>query len=155
MESQVGLGSTFTFTLPLVAAEPTTGLRKVAPADRKTILVVEDELQVIHLYERYLSNHGYRVVSVKNPTQAFELARDLQPYAITLDVMMPGRDGWHVLQDLKGSPATEHIPVIICSILESQEKGFRLGAAGYLMKPILEEDLIGALNRLKRETPTR
>jgi CheY-like chemotaxis protein len=63
--------------------------------------------------------------------------------------MMPGRDGWHVLQDLKSDPDTRSIPVIMCTILESQGKGESLGADGYLMKPILEEELVRTLSSLE------
>ncbi len=73
---------------------------------------------------------------------------ELKPFAVTLDIMMPGIDGWQVLTELKSNPATRDVPVMICSIIEEQERGFSLGAADYLVKPILEEDLIRAVNRL-------
>ncbi len=114
----------------------------------KVVLAVDDDAQVINLYQRYLSKHGYRVVSLTNPNLALEHARALQPFAITLDIMMPGLDGWQVLQKLKTDPDTRQIPVIICSILENQKKGFSLGATNYLMKPILEEDMVAAINQL-------
>jgi len=62
--------------------------------------------------------------------------------------MMPGMDGWSVLQEIKADPETRNVPVIICSIVEEEERGFSLGASDYLVKPILEEDLLGSLNRL-------
>jgi CheY-like chemotaxis protein len=65
--------------------------------------------------------------------------------------MMPGYDGWRVLNDLKTDPETRHIPVIICSIVEEEERGFSLGAAEYLLKPILEDDLLHALDRLNSD----
>ncbi|HEY5902745.1 MAG TPA: response regulator, partial [Anaerolineales bacterium] len=67
----------------------------------------------------------------------------------TLDIMMPGIDGWQVLAALKHAPATRNIPVFICSIIEEQERGLSLGAEGYLVKPVLEEDLLRALSGLK------
>ena len=102
---------------------------------------------MISLYERYLKPHGYQVVALTDPTQAVERAKEVKPFAITLDIMMPEKDGWQVLQDLKNDPATREIPIIVCSILENQEKGFNLGAADYLVKPFLQEDMINALNR--------
>jgi CheY-like chemotaxis protein len=69
--------------------------------------------------------------------------------------MMPDRDGWKVLESLKSNPNTKHIPVIFCSILDEQDKGFSLGATDYLMKPILEDDLIGAINRLNADGSIR
>jgi len=68
--------------------------------------------------------------------------------AITLDVMMPEKDGWQVLSELKNDPLTRNIPIIVCSILEDEEKGFSLGAADYLVKPFLQEELLTTLNRL-------
>ena len=116
--------------------------------EEKIVLAIDDDSQVISLYERFLQPQGYQVVALTDPTQAVERAKQLNPYAITLDVMMPGRDGWTVLAELKNDPATRDIPIIVCSILEEDEKGFSLGASDYLVKPILEEDLLNALDRL-------
>jgi len=69
--------------------------------------------------------------------------------------MMPGIDGWQVLDSLKGDPDTRHIPVVVCSIIEDLEKGFSLGAADYLVKPILEDDLVNALDRLNSDGSIR
>ena len=64
--------------------------------------------------------------------------------------MMPNKDGWAVLTDLKSDPDTRNYPVVICSIIEQADKGFSLGAADYLVKPTLQEDLVHALNRLNK-----
>jgi CheY-like chemotaxis protein len=117
----------------------------------KTILAIDDDPQVIRLYERYLQPQGYQVIAVTEPAKAKERAIQLKPFAITLDIMMPGIDGWQVLSELKSSPETRNIPVVICSIIEDQEKGFSLGAADYLSKPILEEDLLSALEGLNKD----
>ena len=142
--SQVGVGSTFYFTLPLFH-QPKTD--RAVGAER-IILCVDDDPQIISLYERYLQPQGFKAVAVVNPANAKDAAKRLKPYAITLDIMMPEVDGWTVLEQLKSDPETRNIPVIICSIVEEEEKGFSLGAADYLVKPILEEDLVIALNRL-------
>jgi GAF domain-containing protein/CheY-like chemotaxis protein len=142
--SDTGKGSTFYFTLPLPAPDPADQEEE----EQRLILTIDDERQVLDLYARYLKENGYRVIRLSNPAQAVQRALEIQPYAITLDVMMPGRNGWQVLEDLKNHPQTRHIPVIICSIIEDQAKGFSLGATDYLMKPIMEEDLVKALDRL-------
>jgi len=80
-----------------------------------------------------------------------EEARRIRPFAITLDVMMPGKDGWQVIQELKADPETRDIPVVMCTIVSEKGRGLSLGAADYLVKPILEQDLISALDRLDRE----
>ena len=145
--SETGQGSTFYFTLPLpqtVDSQP----KAVSEQEERIVLAIDDDAQVIGLYERFLQPQGYKVVALSDPSQALERARQLNPFAITLDIMMPGKDGWSVLSELKNDPATRDIPVIVCSILEEDEKGFSLGASDYLVKPILEEDLLKSLSRL-------
>lgn len=153
VESTSGEGSTFYFTIPLPEQEmvEATTLAGTQPL----ILAVDDNQQVISLYERYLAGHGYQVIAVTDPYQALERARQLHPAAITLDIMMPGQDGWQVLEALKSDPETQDIPVIICTILENQAKGFSLGAADYLIKPILEEELVSAMRRLNSDQSIR
>ncbi|HVN52818.1 MAG TPA: GAF domain-containing protein [Anaerolineaceae bacterium] len=147
-KSAIGAGSTFYFALPL---HPPTLEPESELGDGQLILAIDDDAQVISLYERYLRPHGYKVIALTDPTQAVTQARQLKPVAITLDVMMPNRDGWQVIKDLKADEETKEIPVIFCTILEQVEKGFSLGAADYLCKPILQEDLLHALNQINRD----
>lgn len=148
--SDVGKGSTFWFTLPLFQ-QPDEQI----PEGKKLVLAIDDDPQVIGLYERYLNPEGYHVIPLTDPLKAKEQILRLKPFAITLDIMMPNKDGWSVLQDLKSDPETRDYPVIICSILEQADKGFSLGAADYLVKPILEEDLVHALDRLNKNGTIR
>ena len=146
VHSSVGKGSTFWFTLPLYN-QPQEDI----PGGMKVVLAIDDDPQVIGLYERYLNPQGYYVMALTDPSKAKEHVLSVKPYAITLDIMMPNKDGWSVLNDLKSDPLTRDIPVIICSIMEQADKGFTLGAADYLVKPVLEEDLVSALDRLNRD----
>jgi CheY-like chemotaxis protein len=75
-------------------------------------------------------------------------AKESSPFAITLDIMMPEKDGWQVMRDLKNDPETRDIPIVICSILENQEQGFSMGATDYLVKPFLQDDMINTINRI-------
>jgi CheY-like chemotaxis protein len=145
VNSEVGKGSTFWFTVPLFN-QP---LEKI-PADKKIILAIDDDPQVISLYERYLTPQGYYIVPLTDPSKAKDRILEIKPFAITLDIMMPNKDGWAVLTDLKSDPTTRDYPVVICSIVEQADKGFSLGAADYLVKPILEEELVHALDRLNK-----
>jgi PAS domain S-box-containing protein len=150
VDSVVGKGSTFYFTLPAFRGNQPLN-EPQSNAGGKIILAIDDDPQVISLYERYLQPQGYQVVAVTEPGKAKERAIQLKPFAITLDIMMPGYDGWQVLNELKSTPETRNIPVVICSIIEDHEKGFSLGAADYLAKPILEEDLLTALDGLNKD----
>jgi signal transduction histidine kinase/CheY-like chemotaxis protein len=147
LSSEIDKGSTFFFTLPL---PPTTQTALIPPgtAGSKTILCIDDDPQLINLYQRYLTPNGYHVVPVTDIKQAVECARIVKPAAITLDVMMPEKNGWQILQELKSDPETSHIPIVMCTILEQAEQGLSLGASEYLVKPFLQEDLIQSINRL-------
>jgi len=119
------------------------------PADsQKVLLVVEDNEAVIRAFRRCLVGYNYQVVGATTGIEALRLAREMIPTAITLDVMMPTQDGWEILQVLKNDPVTQHIPVIICSVLEDPELAHSLGAAGYLCKPVAQADLLAALDSL-------
>ena len=150
LRSEVGKGSTFFFTLPVVGYDKPDPAQPIEAAGN-IVLAVDDDQKVIGLYERFLKPHGYQIVAVTDPKQAVARAKEVRPLAITLDIMMPEKDGWSVLTELKNEPETRDIPIIVCSILEDQEKGFSMGAADYLVKPFLQEDMINALGRLNRD----
>jgi CheY-like chemotaxis protein len=118
-------------------------------AGQSVVLVVDDQEPAIRMFRRYLSRSNLQVVGVREPEQVLPLARQLQPQAITLDVMMPTVDGWEILQTLQTDPETRHIPVIVCSVWNEPELASSLGAAGFLKKPITQADLLGELTRLE------
>jgi len=151
IHSDAGKGSTFYFSVPVFQnRHETEGLD-----NNRVILAIDDDPQIISLYERYLEPKGFRVIGLSDPSKTKERVEQLKPFAVTLDIMMPGYDGWQVLTDLKSSSKTRDVPVIICSIVEDEDKGFSLGATDYLIKPILEEDLLNALDRLNGDGSIR
>ena len=156
--SEPGRGSTFTVTLPAVVAElaketitgrPPTSAVGLAG----TVLVIDDEEAVRDLMQRFLGREGFRVVSAGGGEEALRLARELRPDAITLDVMMPGMDGWAVLSALKADPDVAEIPVIMLTIVDEKNMGYALGAADYLTKPIQRERLTRVLAKYRRDLP--
>ncbi len=114
----------------------------------RVLLVVEDNEGVIRAFRRYLAGHSFEVVGATTGPEAMCLARQLQPAAVTLDVMMPTQDGWEILQALKNDPDTQHLPVIVCSALDDPELAQSLGAAAFLHKPVAQTDLFAVLARL-------
>jgi signal transduction histidine kinase/DNA-binding response OmpR family regulator len=150
VNSAEGKGSTFWFTLPLYH-HPEDHI----PAGKKVILAIDDDPQVISLYERYLTPQGYFVIPLTDPSKAKEKILEIKPHAVTLDIMMPHVDGWTVLTKLKSDPETRQTPIVICSIIEQTDKGFTLGASDYLVKPILEEDLVRAVKTLDKNGSIR
>lgn len=109
------------------------------------VLIVDDNPGVIQLFERCLAGGAYEVISATSGAEALVLARESRPDLITLDVMMPSRDGWEILQLLKGRPETAAIPVIVCSVLRDAELARSLGASGFLTKPVSRAELLRAL----------
>ncbi len=120
-------------------------IRLLLPAMRSaTVLVVDDNPDLVSLFRRYLSGI-FRVIGVSDEVQALEIAHQVHPQAITVDLMMPSRDGWSILQALKNDPLTRDIPVIVCSVLKEEDLARVLGAAGFLVKPVTQQALLEAL----------
>jgi DNA-binding response OmpR family regulator len=153
VESEPDVGSTFTFTLPITGPAPIAESELAdlsIDTNCKLILAVEDDEGAISIYKRYLEKRGYQVVGLNQGEQAVRWAQELAPCAIILDVLLQDKDGWTVLEELKSSRESHQIPVIICTIVDDEEaRGLSLGAADYLVKPILEEDLLQSLQRLE------
>jgi CheY-like chemotaxis protein len=159
VESQVGLDSTFTFSLPVqqFAAttspepEPVSANHWVPPASERMgqcVLVVEDNPQARDLLKLYLETDGFEVAIAGDGETALLKARDLHPDAIVLDILLPRLDGWDVLARAKADPSIADIPIVVVSMLDERGKGFSLGAADYLIKPVQRELLLAALRRL-------
>jgi CheY-like chemotaxis protein len=115
-----------------------------------TLLVVDDNPDMGELFRWYLADLDVRVVQARSAATALELARELRPEAITLDVMMPSQDGWQLLEQLRADPAIAEIPTVVCSVLPERALALSLGVAGFLAKPVTQQDLLTALSRYLR-----
>jgi signal transduction histidine kinase/CheY-like chemotaxis protein len=145
MTSKVGAGSTFAFAIPV--RHPTEQMVVPDAAGEDVILVVEDDAHSGELLGLYLEGAGYRVALARDGADGLELARRLRPRAIVLDILLPRVDGWDLLARLKADAETAACPVIIVSMLDERGKGFALGAAEYLVKPVGRGQMLDALAR--------
>jgi CheY-like chemotaxis protein len=166
--SKPGKGSTFTIRLPRIAQSDEAIVTKArgevhAPTTHTTaeeteeplILVVDDDSTVRELVERHLKRAGFAVVTARGGQEGLRLVRELRPAAVTLDIMMPDLDGWTVLAAIKGDPALASIPVVLMSIVDQKNRGYALGAADYLVKPVKRTKLIETLTAICGSTAGR
>jgi CheY-like chemotaxis protein len=112
------------------------------------MLVIEDDERSAELLRIFLEDGGFSVTVARDGEEGIEAARRLRPAAIVLDLLLPRSSGWDVLAELKGDRALADIPVVIVSMLDERGKGFALGAAGYLVKPVDRDELLGTLRPL-------
>ncbi len=177
VESELGKGSAFRFILPakhrgdaktmMSEKEIADLFTKPAPTPsapstddsveiqrdpgRKTILMVEDDDESVYIMKKYLGEDHYQIIVAKDGDAASEKALKYLPDVITLDIMLPRKDGWEVLQELKRNPATKHIPVAIVSMIDNKKLGYSLGTSDYLVKPIVKEMFIKRIHKLSEE----
>ena len=160
VESTVGLGTTFTVRLPVEVQDPKveavrSQLRKTLPPPGSgpvpsLVLVIDDDPSARDILQRFLEKEGFRAVVAADGETGLRLARELKPAAITLDVLMPGMDGWAVLSALKADPEVRDVPVVMVTLVEDRSLGCALGAVDHLSKPVDRERLASVLRTHKR-----
>ncbi len=146
VESAYGQGAAFTVELPGLVDAPTAA---PGPSER-TVLVVDDDPVVRDLLQRMLAKEGYGVAMAVSGAEGLRQAEALHPIAIVLDIWLPTLDGWSVLHELKSRPDLAGIPVILISVSPDVRRGYALGAADVLTKPIDRDRLLAALRRHRR-----
>lgn len=139
-------------TLTTLAADDSVRgfvLRAPIEAARPQVLAIDDNADTLELYRRYLTPLGYDILTAHDSHEALDLLERHRPIVIFLDLMLPGQDGWDILQALKSQPGGRDIPVFICSVLMQRELALSLGATGFLQKPFTPDALQAAVDGLK------
>jgi CheY-like chemotaxis protein/anti-sigma regulatory factor (Ser/Thr protein kinase) len=165
--SKPGKGSTFTLSLPIHyysdkktaasidlqpdSAPQTESTLEHIPA-KKRILVIDDDPDAAYLLEETLDPAEFEIIGARNGVLGQQMARENQPDAILLDILMPEKDGWQVLHDLKIDETTTNLPIILLTIVDKKALGFRLGASAYLLKPLIPDEVVNTLNRIIKQT---
>jgi CheY-like chemotaxis protein len=172
VRSVAGAGSTFTIKLPAVVTEikiepveevtpdPMDERRGVErrnpdplPPPCTSVLVIDDNAAQRDMMQRFLGKEGFSVRCASSGEEGLLLAKEILPIAITLDVMMPGMDGWRVLKALRSDPALADIPVIMLTMVDDPERGFALGATDYVTKPVNRQRMSRILKRFSCASP--
>jgi signal transduction histidine kinase/CheY-like chemotaxis protein/HAMP domain-containing protein len=156
VNSRIKEGSTFTFSIPLKFVDTKLpelqskiDVRTLIKNRKNPILVIDDDEEVRYTIGQYLLSKGYEVLFAEDGDKGLQMAIENQPFAITLDVMLPGKDGWSVLKELKADMRTKDIPVILVTIIGDKNIGYELGAFEYFIKPISSEKLLSAFSKLE------
>jgi signal transduction histidine kinase/ActR/RegA family two-component response regulator len=153
LQSEVGVGSTFGFSLPSREGAERTGTGAQAPVVGD-VVVIEDDRLSIDLLTAYLSDAALRVTTARDGQSGLEAVRQVHPDVVLLDIRLPGIDGWSVLQTLKSEDETRDIPVVVVSIVDERARGAAYGAAAYLVKPVGRDDLLAALRTVGTPAPS-
>jgi CheY-like chemotaxis protein len=122
-------------------------------AEQLAVLFIDDNADALRLFQRYLEDTRYPFLGARSPQEALELATNLNPKIIVMDVMLPDMDGWELLGHLREHPATRHIPVIVCTVLHQEQLALTLGAAAFMHKPVSRMELLSTLEALAAQLP--
>jgi len=159
-ESKLGKGSVFKIVLPKKIDEtgsidiPEIGRDEkelLGASDYPIILMVDDDPYFHDIVKRKLAGEKFRIISAMGGSEGMEKARNLAPDAILLDILMPDKDGWKVLQELKDDNELKGIPVIVASTLDDDNSTQSLGAKAFLKKPVEKRELLSTIDRIFSE----
>ncbi len=169
VESEPGIGSTFSFTIPTApviipeqevpdnsnAVEAPQPESSISPGPMHlrpktmSVMAVDQDVEIISLYRRYLARAGYEVFGITHPEEVLEMASKRRPDIILLDVNLHDQAGWDLLDMLNGMDLTRSIPVVVCSLNPDRTRALDAGAAEYVFKPFSEEQLVDAFRRVE------
>ncbi len=165
VSSTEGKGATFTVTFPINEGNKELRTETAIPDEeirahagimgKKVLLAIDDDPNVLILLKENLEDEGVYVVGALSADEGIRKVKEIHPFAVTLDIMLPQKDGWAVLSQLKADPATREIPIIVLSIIDNKELGFSLGAFDYLVKPFDNEAIMDVLRRIPADSNKR
>ncbi|HYK03988.1 MAG TPA: ATP-binding protein [Thermoanaerobaculia bacterium] len=153
VDSALGAGSRFSFTLPVQSRAAVVTRAAEPQVQAARVLVIEDDPNAFELIATALGSAGFFAIRARHGDEALRLARESHLVAITLDLVLPGVDGWEVLKRLKSDPATRDLPVVIISMVENRDLGLALGADDYFVKPVDRDQLVQELRRVTAPAP--
>jgi signal transduction histidine kinase/DNA-binding response OmpR family regulator len=148
VESHLGAGSTFSFTLPVRSGAAVVTRTPELPQRSNRVLVIEDDANAYELIASALQSAGFLSIRARHGDEALRLAREMNPIAVTLDLVLPGIDGWEILKRLKSDEVTRHLPVVIISMVDNRDLGMALGADDYFIKPVDRPRLLERLRAI-------
>lgn len=154
--STVGVGSTFSATLPLVypgavESQPIAQPEWHIDPQRSPLLVVEDSLEMLLAYEKYFEGSTYQLLPARTLEQANQVLAQVQPVAIILDILLDGENTWSLITQLKQNPTTQHIPILVITVVDNEKQAKALGADAFLIKPVDRLLLFNQLNTLIKQ----
>jgi signal transduction histidine kinase/CheY-like chemotaxis protein len=148
--SEIGIGSCFQVEIPIDLGEPAEQADiengEIQPAKKK-VLCIDDDFNVQRLYKQYLNEYHIEVVALYGEESIVEKVIEINPDLILLDIMLPKKDGWEILSELKNNTQTKHIPIVMNSVLSEKNLAYQMKADDYLIKPVSQEELIELINR--------
>jgi CheY-like chemotaxis protein len=153
--STLGVGSTFTLTLPLMYRDPVSVAAPALSPGRIPVLVVEDSDEDALVYRRLLEDTPYEVIHARSTEIAQQLLAQFRPAAVLLDIHLHGRESWDLLIQLRRDDATSNVPVLVLSTHDHRRKAFGLGATAFGLKPINRDWLLRTLDATQTEAPVR
>ncbi len=170
VDSTLGQGSTFAIVLPIVHSGEAVLKRAQArrqarraeaaslfgradddskpPVGQRTVLSIDDDPDTVIFLKEFLATSGYSVIGAFEANDGIRLAKELRPFAVLLDIMMPGKDGWETIRELKSDPATADLPIVVLSMIENKNLAFSLGVTDYLVKPVDRQSILQVLDRV-------
>lgn len=159
LESEIGKGSTFYLSVPIEYRGPgeatlvTSG--KASEQTSIPILILEDNVETLYSYEKFLQGSEFHVVPAKTVDEARRKLRDLRPAVIVLDVLVGEASSWPLLEEIRSDPETQNIPVVVITVVDNRTKAYSLGADDFATKPIERSWLLDRLRQIVRGRPLK